>query len=188
MWDSSGCPAGHEALWGLLLLQPSTAVQVRSSVRLMPQIQQSSRGLLPSPTAWSPDNHLAALLADVSRYILGRTEGLGLGFGIVGSNPGLALCLYRVTGLESQCGLQSYLSVEAYKTVIADMSPRYILHASGTLSNSLPHPPPPPKKKKNPWNNKIKVKTQKEEYFPLKCTNSSLTGFDFFTGIGILCM
>ena len=65
----------------LLLLQRSTAVQVRSSVRLMPQIQPSGRGLLPSPTAWSPDQHPAAMLADVSRYILGRTEGRGLGFG-----------------------------------------------------------------------------------------------------------
>ena len=66
----------------LLLLQRSTAVQVRSSVRLMPQIQPSGGGLLPSPTAWSPDQHLAAMLADVSRYlILGRTEERGLGFG-----------------------------------------------------------------------------------------------------------
>ena len=65
----------------LLLLQRSTAVQVRSSVRLMPQNQPSGRGLLPSPTAWSPDQHPAAMLADVSRHILGRTEGRGLGFG-----------------------------------------------------------------------------------------------------------
>ena len=35
----------------------------------MPQIQPSGRGLLPSPTAWSPDQHLAAMLADVSWYI-----------------------------------------------------------------------------------------------------------------------
>ena len=34
-----------------------------------------------APTAWSPDQHLAAMLADVSRYILGGTEGRGLGFG-----------------------------------------------------------------------------------------------------------
>ena len=34
----------------LLLLQRSTAVQVRSSVWLMPQNQTSGRGLLPSPT------------------------------------------------------------------------------------------------------------------------------------------
>ena len=66
-------------LFLLLLLQRSTAVQVRSSVRLMPQIQPSGRGLLPSPTAWSPDQHLAAMLADVSRHSLGRTEGRGLG-------------------------------------------------------------------------------------------------------------
>ena len=65
----------------LLLLQRSTAVQVRSSVRLMPQNQLSGKGLLPSPTAWSPDQHLAAMFADVSRHILGRTEGRGLGFG-----------------------------------------------------------------------------------------------------------
>ena len=63
------------------LLQRSTAVQVRSSVRLMPQNQPSGRGLLPSPTAWSSDQHPAAMLADVSRCILGRTEGRGLGFG-----------------------------------------------------------------------------------------------------------
>ena len=56
-------------------------MQVRSSVQLMPQIHPSDRGLLPSPTAWSPDQHLAAILADVSRYMLGRTEGRGLGFG-----------------------------------------------------------------------------------------------------------
>ena len=66
----------------LLLLQWLTAVQVWSSVRLMPQLNQpSSRGLLPSPTAWSPDQHHAAMLADVSRHILGRTAGCGLGFG-----------------------------------------------------------------------------------------------------------
>ena len=65
----------------LLLLQRSTAVQVRSSVRLMPQNQPSGRGLLPSPTAWSSDQHPVAMLADVSRHTLGRTEGRGLGFG-----------------------------------------------------------------------------------------------------------
>ena len=51
------------------------------SVQLMPQIQPSGRGLLPSPTAWSPDQHLVAMLADVSRHILSRPEGRGLGFG-----------------------------------------------------------------------------------------------------------
>ena len=71
----------HLQLLLLLLLQRSTAVQVRSSVRLMPQNQPSARGLLPSPTAWSPVQHPAAMLADVSRPILGRTEGRGLGFG-----------------------------------------------------------------------------------------------------------
>ena len=65
----------------LLLLQRSTAMQVRSSVRLMPQNQPSGRRLLPSPAAWSPDQHHAVTLADVSRHILGRTEGHGLEFG-----------------------------------------------------------------------------------------------------------
>ena len=65
----------------LLLLQRSTAVQVRSSVRLMPQNRPSGRGLLPSPTAWSSDQHHLAMLVDVSRHTLGRTEGRGLGFG-----------------------------------------------------------------------------------------------------------
>ena len=63
------------------LLQRSTAAQVRSSVWLMPQNQPSGRDLLLSPTAWSPDQHHAAMLADVFRHILGRTEGRGLGFG-----------------------------------------------------------------------------------------------------------
>ena len=57
----------------LLLLQRSATVQVRSSVRLMPQKQPSGRGLLPSPTAWSPDQHPAAMLADVSAYRNFRT-------------------------------------------------------------------------------------------------------------------
>ena len=43
--------------------------------------QLSSRGLLLSPTAWSPHQHLLAMIADVSRYTLGRNEGRGLGFG-----------------------------------------------------------------------------------------------------------
>ena len=38
-------------------------------------------GLPPSPTAWSPDQYPAAMLADVSWHILGRTEGCGVGFG-----------------------------------------------------------------------------------------------------------
>ena len=63
----------------LLLLQRSTDVQVKSSVQLMPQKQPSGRGLLPSPTDWSPDQHPAAMLADVSQHILGTTEGRGLG-------------------------------------------------------------------------------------------------------------
>ena len=66
---------------GLLLLQRSTAAQVRSSFRLMPQKQSSGKGLLPSPTAWSSDQHPMAMSADVSRHTLGRTEGRGLGFG-----------------------------------------------------------------------------------------------------------
>ena len=65
----------------LFRLQRSTVVQVRSSVRMMPQNQPSGRGLLPSPTAWSPDQHPVAMLDDVSRHTLGRTEGRGLGFG-----------------------------------------------------------------------------------------------------------
>ena len=65
----------------LLLLQRPSAVQVRSSVRLMPQNQSSGRGLPPNPTAWSTDQHPAAMFTDVSRHILGRTEGRGLGFG-----------------------------------------------------------------------------------------------------------
>ena len=65
----------------IFLLQRSTAVQVRSSVRLMPQNQPSCIGLLPSATAWSLDQHHATMLADVSRNILGRTEGRVLGFG-----------------------------------------------------------------------------------------------------------
>ena len=64
-----------------LLLQRSTAVQVRSSVWLMPQNQPSGRGLLPSSTAWSPNQHHAAMLVDVSWHNLGRAEGRGLGFG-----------------------------------------------------------------------------------------------------------
>ena len=77
---------------GFLLLQRSTAVQVRSSVRLMPRNQPSGRGLLPSPTAWSPDQHHTAMLADVSRYISGRTEGRGLGFGqLVRTHTGKSL-------------------------------------------------------------------------------------------------
>ena len=47
----------------------------------MPQNQPSGRGLLPSPTAWSSDQHPVAMLADVSQHTLGRTEGRGLGFG-----------------------------------------------------------------------------------------------------------
>ena len=64
-----------------LLLQWWTAVQIRSPVRLMPQNQPSGRGLLLSLTARSPDQHPAAMLADVFRHILIRTEGRALGFG-----------------------------------------------------------------------------------------------------------
>ena len=56
-------------------------MQVRASVQLMPQNQPSGRSLLLSPIAWSPDQHHAAMLVDVSRHILGRTERRGLGFG-----------------------------------------------------------------------------------------------------------
>ena len=75
------CFLGCFTFQRLLRLQRSTAVQVRSTVRLMPQNQPSGRGLLPSPAARSQDQHHAAMLADVSRHILGRTEGRGLGFG-----------------------------------------------------------------------------------------------------------
>ena len=81
-----------EGILLLLLLQRSTAVQVRSSVWLMPQNQPSGRGLLPSPTAWSPDQHPTVMLDDVSRHILDRTEGRGLGFGqLVRSHKGKCL-------------------------------------------------------------------------------------------------
>ena len=62
-------------------------MQVRPSVQLMPQIQPSGRGLLPSPTAWSPDQHLVAMLADVSRYILGRIEGCGISLNAHNHSP-----------------------------------------------------------------------------------------------------
>ena len=45
----------------LRLLQRSIAVQVRSSVWLMPENQPSGRGLLSNPTAWSPYQHHAAM-------------------------------------------------------------------------------------------------------------------------------
>ena len=51
-------------------------MQVRSSVRLMPQNQPSGRGLLPSPKAWFQITTLR-----LCQYILNRTEGRGLGFG-----------------------------------------------------------------------------------------------------------
>ena len=76
-----GHPCSFINLLLLPLLQRWTAVQVTSSVRLMLQSQPSGRGLLPSPTAWSSDKHPVAMLADVSRHTLGRTEGRGLGFG-----------------------------------------------------------------------------------------------------------
>ena len=63
-----------------LFFQRLTAVQVRSSVWLMPQNQLSVRGLLLSPIAWSLDQHPAAMLADVSPYF-GWSKGRGLGFG-----------------------------------------------------------------------------------------------------------
>ena len=58
----------------------------KSSARLMPQNQLYGTGPLPSPTAWSPDQHHAAMLADVSRHFLGRTEGRGLEYS-TGKNP-----------------------------------------------------------------------------------------------------
>ena len=91
-WDrqltvySAVCPSVPQAfliflLLLLLLLQRSTAVQVRSSVRFVPQNLPSGGGLLPSPTAWSSDQHPVVMLADVSWHTLGRTEGRGIGFG-----------------------------------------------------------------------------------------------------------
>ena len=91
----------------LLPLQRSTAVQVRSSVQLMPQNQPSGGGLLLCPTAWSPDQHPAAMLADVSQHILGRTEGRGLGFGqLVCTHTGTCLeCLSSSDGLSDHSAL-----------------------------------------------------------------------------------
>ena len=77
-------------LCGPYILKALHEFRPRSSVRLMPQNQPSGRGLLPSPTAWSPDQHPAVMLADVSRHVLGRTEGRGLGFGqLVRTHTGL---------------------------------------------------------------------------------------------------
>ena len=90
-----------------VLLQRSTAVQIRSSVRLMPQNQPSGRGLLPSPTAWSSDQHPVAMLADVSRHTLSRTEGRGLGFGqLVRTHTGKCLkCQSSLDGLSDHNAL-----------------------------------------------------------------------------------
>ena len=59
------------------LVISSCAVQIFSLV--VPQNQLS--GPLLSPTGWPPNQHHAAMLADISWLILGRTEGRGLGFG-----------------------------------------------------------------------------------------------------------
>ena len=75
----------------------------------MPQIQPSSRGLLPSPIPWSPDQHLEAMLSDVSRYILDRTEGRGLGFGqLVRTQTGMCL----------KCQLRPQCPVRRQKIVV----------------------------------------------------------------------
>ena len=73
----------------------------------MPQIQPSGRGLLPSPSVWSPDQQPAAMLADVSRYVLGRTEGRGLGFGqLVRTHTGKCLkCQPSSDGLSNHSAL-----------------------------------------------------------------------------------
>ena len=47
----------------------------------MPQTHPSGKGLLPSPTGWSSDQHHSAMLTDVSRFIMGRTEGCRLEVG-----------------------------------------------------------------------------------------------------------
>ena len=100
----SSLPFSSSELLRLLLLQRSTAMQVRSSVRLMPQNQSSGRGLLPSPTAWSPDQHLAAKLADVSRHITGRTEGRGLESGqLVRTHRGKCLKCQSSSDLSALC-------------------------------------------------------------------------------------
>ena len=57
-----------------LLVQQSTVVQSRSSVQLMRQNQMFSRGPLPSPTAWSPDQWHVAMFAEVFQHILGKID------------------------------------------------------------------------------------------------------------------
>ena len=70
----------------------------------MSQNQPSGRGLLPSPTAWSPDQHLAAMLADVSQHTLGRIEGRGLGFGqLVRTHTGKCLKCHSSSDGHSYC-------------------------------------------------------------------------------------
>ena len=93
----------------LLLLRRSTAVQISSSVRLMPQNWPSGRGVLPSPIAWSPDQHHAAMLADVSRHVLDRIEGRGLGFGqLVRTHKGKCLkCQSSADGLSDHSTLRA---------------------------------------------------------------------------------
>ena len=68
-------------VWKLLLVQRSTAMQLRLSVQLMPQNQPSSKGAHLSPSASLPYQHHVAMLADISLHILSSTEGYGLGFG-----------------------------------------------------------------------------------------------------------
>ena len=54
--------------------------------------QPPCRGPLLSPTAWSPDQHHATMLADVSRHMVDRTDGRGPGFGrLVRTHPGKCL-------------------------------------------------------------------------------------------------
>ena len=89
-WEQQTLDRTPLFLWGiyqiqsyqqLLLLKPSTAMQVRSSVRSVPQNQPSGWCLLPSPKSWLPDQHHTAMLADISQHILVRNEGSALRFG-----------------------------------------------------------------------------------------------------------
>ena len=66
--------------------------------------QPSGRGLLPSPTAWSPDQHLVAMLADISRFILGFSYvGLQLCFGSLFSFSFLFSFLSLISSVTRLC-------------------------------------------------------------------------------------
>ena len=133
----------------LILLQRSAAMQVRSSVRLIPHNQPSSKDLLPSPTAWSPDQRHTVMLADVSQHILGRTEGRGLGFGqLVRTDTGKCLkCQSSSDGHSDQAEDGSLLGL--------CQSPDWVKGRRdtgvGPCSPSL-LPPPPPASCTRDWN------------------------------------